>query len=173
MDTLDILAGVLKFLIDLFTFALILGVFWTIGTAVLTMARNRSPRWDTIFATLVVLIIGLILVQVYPPQVVKSVRRGLEDARPEAALLRDELANWMPRWNPGQSTAVFSTAVPTVTPIPAATNTPAPIISIEAQPTAVAPTSTPLPPTATIVPTLDLTQWNPQTPPPTPVGGGK
>lgn len=170
LDTIDILTNVLRFLIEMFTFGLILVVFWVIGIAVASMARNRSPRWDMILATLVILALGVGLVQVYPPQVMKSVRRGLEASRPEAVLLRDELGNWMPRWNATDPDPLISTAVPTPTPLPA-TSTPAPVATLDVLVTDVPPTSTPMPPTA--VPTLDPLLWNPMTPPPTPVGGGK
>jgi hypothetical protein len=171
MDTLQFFTNLLLVLIDLFTLALIIGIFWIIGVAVLTMARNRQPRWDSIVYIILILVAAIILVQVYPEQVIRSIRRGMEDARPEAALLRDELGNWLPKWS---GSPVISTAVPTqqapepqptVTPLP--TWTPAPA---EATPPPVIPTRTPEPPTA--VPTIDPAIWNPATPPPTP-GGGK
>lgn len=166
MDISSFFTNILQWGIDILTLVMIGGVFWTILIAVITMAKNRQPRWDTIFFTLAILAIGIALVQIYPPMVVKGIRVGLQDARPEADLLRQELGNWMPEWN-GAGDTEFSTAVPTVTPLP--TWTPAPSILVE--PTAVPATATPLPPTA--IPTIDLNTWNPQTPPPTPAGGNQ
>jgi hypothetical protein len=166
MEPIEFFTNILLILIDLFTLALIIGIFYTVGVAVITMARNRQPRWDTIIYIVLILVAAVILLQVYPEQVIRSIRKGMEQARPEAALLRDELNEWLPRWNqePVISTAV-PTPGPTVTPLPTWTPVPA-----EATPPPVIPTRTPEPPTA--VPTLDWSQWQPGTPPPTP-GGGK
>ena len=170
MEPIEFFTNILLILIDLFTLALILGIFYTIGVAVITMARNRQPRWDTIIYIVLILVAAVILLQVYPEQVIRSIRRGMETARPEAALLREELNEWLPRWN---QEPVISTAVPTTgpeQPTPQPTVTFLPALTPDATPPPVIPTRTPSPPTA--VPTLDLSQWNPATPPPTP-GGGK
>lgn len=164
------LLDLLYLVLDVMTLAVLVACFWIIFRAIYTMAQNKALHWESILGVLIVLALALGLLQFYPEMVIKSMRTGLEGARPEAAALRDELGHWLPRWGDASqlNAPIISTAVPS--PMPAVTGTPAWLPIQPLAPTAVPPTSTPLPPTATIVPTIDLSNWNPQTPPPTPGG---
>lgn len=159
------LLDLLYLVLDALTLAVLVACFWIIFRAIYTMAQNKALHWESILGVLIVLALALGLLQFYPEMVIKSMRTGLEGARPEAAALRDELGHWLPRWGEASQLAAPAMTVQAVPPVALpVTGTPA---WLPLQP--VPPTSTPLPPTA--VPTIDVNTWNPQTPPPTPAGG--
>lgn len=176
-DLLQFATSILWFLIDLFTLAMVGGIFWIIGVALLTMARNRQPRWDSILFTTIIMMVAIWLIQWYPRQVLSSVRTSLQESRPEAQQLRDELREWLPEFS-GPGNVIVGVPTITAVELPAATPTP----GASVQPTA-PPTATPTPgvtatplivllptpiPAATAAPTLDMAIWNVMTPPPTP-----
>lgn len=92
--------NLLTVLIDLITLALLAGIFYVIGLALVTMARNRQPRWQNIAYVLIILGAGIALLRWYPQRVIASVREAIQEARPEAQLLREELENWLPALPP-------------------------------------------------------------------------
>lgn len=141
--------SLLQFIINILTLFFIGGIFYVIGLAVLSMARNQQPKWQNIAYTLVILAVGVALLRWYPPQVVGSIRIALESARPEATLLQAELQQWLPQAPQSLPTIPSETTVPpTETPLPADTAV-----------------STSLPQTAVPLPTY--TPYPTYTPPPT------
>lgn len=185
------LTNILLFLIDLATLGLIGGVFYVIGLAVITMARNQKPNWESILYTVLILLSAIWLIRWYPRQVIMSIRVALQESRPEADLLREELQLWLPGTDSliatpaitPLATPVFPTAV---MPMPTAPATPSPVVVSGTIPVpavvTVLPTATPYPtytpwPTATPVPSATPCvvsiggQWLPC--PPTPVIGGE
>lgn len=151
------LTNILLFLIDLATLGLIGGIFYVIGLAVITMARNQKPNWESILYTVLILLAAIWLIRWYPRQVIMSIRVALQESRPEADLLREELQLWLPRTD-----ALIAT--PVTTPLAAPTSTPVvmPAVPIVATPVVVSGTTTvatamPVPPTATLYPTY--TPW--------------
>ena len=160
------LTNILLFLIDLATLALIGGIFYVIGLAVITMARNQKPNWESILYTVLILLAAIWLIRWYPRQVIMSIRAALQESRPEADLLREELQLWLPGTDSLIATPVITpletpTAAPVVLP-------PAPQISVPAvvSGTITVATTTPAPPTATPYPTY--TPWPTATAIPTP-----
>lgn len=113
--------ALLQLLIDLLSLGFIGGIFYVIGLAVVTMARNQQPKWQNIAYILVILGAGLVLLRWYPPQVVSSMRMALEAARPEAVQLRVELQQWLPQAPDPLPTTPQVTIQPAATPIPAQT----------------------------------------------------
>jgi hypothetical protein len=188
------LTNILLFLIDLATLGLVLGVLYVIGLAVITMARNQKPNWESILYTVLILLAAIWLIRWYPQQVIMSIRTSLEESRPEAVLLREELQMWLPG-----TESLIATPEPVITVLETPTATPvivSPVPEIvvplvvtdtlpSAMPTPLAPiiiTATPYPtytplPTATTVPTptpcLVEVAGNMLFCPPTPVIGGK
>lgn len=104
----------LLFLIDLATLVLIGGVFYVIGLAVITMARNQKPNWESILYTVLILLSAIWLIRWYPRQVIVSIRVALEESRPEAQLLREELRLWLP----GTDLIIATPGLPPMTPAP-------------------------------------------------------
>ena len=169
--------NLLSLTIDLLTLALLAGVFYVIGLALVTMARNRQPRWQNIAYVLIILGSGLALLRWYPQKVIVSMREAIQEARPEAEMLRGELESWLPALpagfdvtptiavTPGE-TAILSVLTPApppmATPIPPAAPTavPSPIFTATLRPS---PTPTPC------MLIINGTQW---ACPPTPATGG-
>lgn len=176
-DLTLLLTNILAFAVNVLTLALLGGIFYVIGTAILTMARNNTPKWTNIAYILVILAAAIALLQFYPRLVVAAIRQSLQDSRPEALLLQQELQQWIP-------------AIPQMTPlatpviqvdnqvIPAPTFTPWPTVNaaapvsgtVQAQivPPTPYPTYTPYP-TQTPVPTATPCVRNGMICPPTPV----
>ncbi|MFO7537585.1 MAG: hypothetical protein R6X32_05945 [Chloroflexota bacterium] len=159
------------FLVDIFTLFLIGGIFYIIGLAIHTMASNRTPRWDSIFYVLVILMMAIWLVRWYPTQIISSVRVSMQESRPEADLLRTEVQYWLPGLDQWQPTPTWEPA-PAAAPVapPAADKIPEEAVEVpQPQPTETAVSPTPIPTTTpTAVATFDPHTWNPATPPPTP-----
>ena len=163
---------ILLLLIDLMTLALIVGIFYTIGLAIVMMARNQSAKWANIAYILIVMGAGIALLRWYPQQVISSIRVALSEARPEADLLRNELYLWLPELPAGPEGGDFAqvTATPlplVVVPEPTATPLPSPWPTLAIPPGDTAPeatpervvvvvTATPLPPEPTPEPTACL-----------------
>lgn len=154
----QIIQQILLVIIDLMTLGLLAGIFYVIGVAIYTMARNQTPKWLNIGYILVILLAALLLLRWYPAQVIGSIRTSLQEARPEAEQLRGELENWLPGRGLGDGDTggvVFMTttptptvpATPTATPVPGTT----PVSALDIAPTPLA-TATPRP-TETPVPT--------------------
>lgn len=136
--------------IDLMTLVLIGGIFYVIGLAIATMVKNQQPKWQNVVYVLVILGAGIGLLRWYPQQVIGSIRTALEESRPEAQGLRDELQYWLP--GPvALGTVVVATAVPPVPPT---------VMPEFVPPTATAvtpiemPTSTPQATATAVVPTV-------------------
>lgn len=148
-DMTLLLTNILAFAVNVLTLALLGGIFYVIGTAILTMARNNTPKWTNIAYILVILAAAIALLQFYPRLVVAAIRQSLQDSRPEALLLQQELQQWipaLPQMTP-LPTLVIQTSNeglvwPTETPWP--TVAAAPVVSDTVQ-TAVLPTATPYP----------------------------
>lgn len=115
------LTNILLFLIDLATLGLVGGVFYVIGLAVITMARNQKPNWESILYTVLILLAAIWLIRWYPRQVIMSIRVALEESRPEAELLRQEIQLWLPG-----TESLIATPGPVITPIE--TPTAAPVV---------------------------------------------
>lgn len=184
------LLNILLFLIDLATLGLIGGIFYVIGLAVITMARNQKPNWESILYVVLILLSAIWLIRWYPRQVIISIRVSLEESRPEADALREELKLWLP----GTDSLIVATPSPGI-PLAIETPTDTPVILPSPSPMVAAPvtytvsvapaaTTTPYPtytpyPTLTPLPTatpclvqlLDSGDW--VMCPPTPVPGGE
>lgn len=153
------LTNVLLFLIDLATLALILGILYVIGLAVITMARNQKPNWESILYTVLILLSAIWLIRWYPRQVIISIRVSLEESRPEAGLLREELKMWLPGTDglvipDATITPLETSSAPVAAPVPV--EQPDIIVPVVVSGTLVAVTATPWPtaiPTATPYPT--------------------
>ena len=178
-EIVQFVTTIILFLIDLFTLFLIGGIFYIIGLAIYTMASNRTPRWDSIFYVLVILMLAIWLVRWYPGQIISSVRTAMEESRPEADLLRTEVQHWLPGLDqigpPATQSAApvapsqSAPAAPATPELVWATATATPETAVVVEPTPIPPTATPTPsPTPTIEATFDPHTWNPATPPPTP-----
>jgi hypothetical protein len=148
----------LLLLIDLMTLALILGIFYVIGLAVATMARNQPAKWANIAYILIVMGAGIALLRWYPQQVIVSIRIALSEARPEADLLREELQGWLPALPEGLSLS------PTAAPLPPEAAAPTLVVAPEAT---AAPTAAIPPPTAAAEATAAPTVAPPTAAPPT------
>ena len=155
-DLTLLLTNVLTFVVNVLTLALLGGIFYVIGTAILTMARNNTPKWTNIAYILVILAAAIALLQFYPRLVVAAIRQSLQDSRPEAVLLQQELQEWIPAIP--QMTPLPTVVINgNVAPLPLPTETPWPTIDaaapvsgvVQLQPTPY-PTYTPLP---TLTPT--------------------
>ncbi|MBP7998707.1 MAG: hypothetical protein KA314_14020 [Chloroflexi bacterium] len=135
--------------------------------ALITMVRNKQPRWDAIAYVLAILFLGLAMWRFFPTIAVRTIRVSLEESRPEILLLQDEIRRWLPRLEvtlPAAAPTISSTPVPdTALVIPLVTPTMTePAITM----TATFPISaTLLPATATPYPTY--TPWPTPTPVPT------
>lgn len=152
--------SLLQFIINILTLFFIGGIFYVIGLAVLSMARNQQPKWQNIAYTLVILAVGVALLRWYPPQVVGSIRIALESARPEAMQLQAELQQWLPQAPqslPTSEPIVVNTAFPTNTPAPADTAVfaPAMLTAVPLPTYTPYPTYTPLPTTAPCTVTIN------------------
>lgn len=150
------LTNILLFLIDLATLGLLGGIFYVIGLAVITMARNQKPNWESILYTVLILLAAIWLIRWYPRQVIMSIRVALQESRPEAELLREELQMWLPGTDSLIATPVLTPlATPTSAPVvgPAVPAIATPVVSG----TIPAPTATTVVPTATLYPTY--TPW--------------
>ncbi len=183
IEFLEVIKQILMFMLDLFTVALIVGVFYVVGLSMASMVRNRQARWGTIFFMLAILFLGIWLLQWYPPQVIRSIRAALVQARPEAEALRQEMELWLPEppvLMPSSTITVSdgtgggglllhtpapTLVVPTAAPMSLTFTPSLPTPTLAATATMPPPTWTP---TVAPIPTLDLTIWNQQTPAPTP-----
>lgn len=169
-DITVLLSNILTFVVNVLTLALLGGIFYVIGTAILTMARNNTPKWTNIAYILVILAAAIALLQFYPRLVVAAIRQSLQDSWPEAVLLQQELQQWIPAIP--QMTPLPTVVIDTMSPLP--TDTPWPTIGaavpvtgvVQIQPTPY-PTYTP-PPTATPTPSPTPCIRNGMLCPPTP-----
>ncbi len=163
----DLISKVVLVILDLISLGLVVVAVGIVALAIAGMARNRTAAWDNILYIPIVLFLGALLLQYYPPLVMKSVRIGVEGSRSEALLLRDEMQEWVPGqgiYTDGQlvggatpeTEAVIDTTGPTIV----ITSTPFPTAGATALPT-----STPLPtetpqPTSTPQPTACIVTIN-------------
>lgn len=161
------LLNILLFLIDLATLGLIGGIFYVIGLAVITMARNQRPNWETILYVVLILLSAIWLIRWYPRQVIVSIRVALQESRPEADLLREELKLWLPGTDNLLPNATLTPleAAPTPTPVVAQPEIVVPIV-VSGTVTAATATLLPMLPTHTPYPTY--TPWPTATEPPSP-----
>lgn len=155
------LTNILLFLIDLATLGLIGGIFYVIGLAVITMARNQKPNWESILYTVLILLAAIWLIRWYPRQVIMSIRVALQESRPEAELLREELQLWLPGTDALIATPVLTPVATPLTTLPSAPVV-GPAVPAIATPVVVLGTITvatamPATPTATMYPTY--TPW--------------
>ena len=176
--TLD---SVITFLLQSLTLLLIGGIFYTIGAAIVAVVKNKQPRWDMLIFVVAVLALALVLLRMYPGLAIGAIADGLEGSRAARDRLTTALRQWVPTVNeaaaestpqpPAQeSEGVIIDILPTAEQLP--TNTPAPTEKPQKMTPTPAPTATAAAtPAITPVPTLDLTVWNPGTPPPTPEVG--
>ncbi len=170
-------------------------MFYLLSLALVTMVRNKQPRWDAIVYVVAILVLGLAMWRFFPTIAVRTMRVSLEEARPEVLLLQDEVRQWIPEFEVSTPVPTIGTDVPTLVsvPFPASvptdTPTPTPIILVttlvtETVPATSAPvlTATPYPtytpwPTPTTIPTptpcLVNVGGNYLLCPPTPISGGK
>lgn len=135
--------------------------------ALITMVRNKQPRWDAIAYVLAILFLGLAMWRFFPTIAVRTIRVSLEESRPEVLLLQDELRRWLPRLEvtlPAAAPTMSSTPFPdTVSTLSPAT----PTMTVTAIPvTATLTISVTLPP-ATATPYPTYTPWPSPTPVPT------
>ena len=105
--------------LDIVSLGLVVVAVFIVAVAIHGMARNRSAAWDNLLFIPIVLFMGALLLQYYPPLVMKSVRMGVQGSRGEAQLLRNEMQEWMPDLG-GVGAGGFGDAValPQVTPLP-------------------------------------------------------
>lgn len=159
-DLTLLLTNILSFVVNVLTLALLGGIFYVIGTAILTMARNNTPKWTNIAYILVILAAAIALLQFYPRMVVAAIRQSLQDSRPEAVLLQQELQQWIPAIP--QMTPLPTVVIDgNVAPLPAPTDTPWPTVGAAAPVTGVVqipPSATPYP-TYTPFPTMTPTPY--------------
>lgn len=152
----ELISKVVLIILDLISLGLVVVAVGIVALAIAGMARNRTAAWDNILYIPIVLFLGALLLQYYPPLVMKSVRMGVEGSRSEAQLLRDEMQQWVPGqgvYAGGESVSVSPTA---------------PSVVIDTSSPAIVITSTPWP-TAEIAPTIQPTStpWPTATPQPT------
>ena len=149
---LNFFSAALDVAVQFLILAILGGVFYTIYVAVRTMASNRAARWDLIVYIIVLLLAALALFMYYPQYAIRAVRIGAQSARPEAELLRDELRQWQPEWQPDAVITAEPHIIPATPTIaveratPAVTPTPWPTLAATAQATATPqpqPTATP------------------------------
>lgn len=152
----ELISKVVLIILDLVSLGLVVVAVGIVALAIAGMARNRTAAWDNILYIPIVLFLGALLLQYYPPLVMKSVRMGVEGSRSEALLLRDEMQQWVPGQGIYSDGAIVSS--PTAPGVVIDTSAPAIVITSTPWPAAATPTSTPLPtetpaPTATPLPT--------------------
>ncbi len=143
-------------------------MLYLLSLALSTMVRNKQPRWDAIVYVIAILVLGLAMWRYFPQIAIKTMRLSMQDARPEADLLQEEIRRWIPRFEvtlpvPTPTPTVFDPLMPD---LPSAiTNTPpsepAPTLVISATVVTVT-----LPP-ATATPYPTYTPWPTPTPLPT------
>lgn len=155
----QLLTNLVMIALDLISLALVVGGVLIVSLAIAGMARNRTAAWDNILYIPIVLFLGALLLQYYPPLLMKSVRMGVQGSRDEAQLLRDEMQQWVPGQNvlngqqvtaPTSPAIVIDTSGPTVmemsTPFPTAEIRPTILpITTPTHQIVLAPTSTPVP----------------------------
>lgn len=172
----DLIYAVVFFVFDLVSIVAALGGVYLVFVTGRTMLQNRSLRWDTTLVAPILLFAFAYLLQFVPSLYVRSFRIGLEAARPEAQALKEELKEWLPSNEVviTGSTPVMVTPIPTATHEPTVEATYTPIVVSETLPVTPKPvTPEPTPTLApTMVPTIDVSAWNVQTPAPTPLAGG-
>lgn len=158
----ELISKVVFVVLDLVSLGLVVVAVGIVALAIAGMARNRTAAWDNILYIPIVLFLGALLLQYYPPLVMKSVRMGVEGSRGEAQLLRDEMQQWVPGhgiYSGGEivnSPAAPDVVIDTSSPAIIITSTPWPTAEIQATvvslATAPPPTALPMP-TATPAPT--------------------
>lgn len=140
-------------------------MFYLLGLAMVTMVRNKQPRWDAIVYVVAILVLGLAMWRFFPTIAVRTMRVSLEEARPEVLLLQDEARRWIPSFDidplpptPGIDVptpivvVVDAPALPTPTPTPTISATGGVTANVPPATATPYPTYTPLP-TATTIPT--------------------
>lgn len=141
-------------------------MFYLLSLALVTMVRNKQPRWDAIIYVVAILVLGLAMWRFFPTIAVRTMRVSLEEARPEVLLLQDEVRQWIPEFDvalptPMPTPTVFDPFTPPLppvdTPIPTATTVFTATIGITVT----------LPPLATATPYPTYTPWPSPTPLPT------
>lgn len=161
-------------------------LFYLLGLALVTMARNKQPRWDSIAYVLAILVLGLAMWRFFPTIAIKTMRVSLQDARPEVLLLQDEVRQWVPAFEVNLPTPSPILADPVAAPL-ASTPIMAPVptvgivvtdgitVTLPPPPATPYPTYTPWPsptPLPTATPCLVQVGGNWLACPPTPVLGG-
>lgn len=165
----ELISKVILVILDLVSLGLVVVAVGIVALSIAGMARNRTAAWDNILYIPIVLFLGALLLQYYPPLVMKSVRIGVQGSRGEALLLRDEMQQWMPGqevYTDGQMvnapTAAPAVTLDTSSPTTITVSTPFPTAEIRpvVPPTSTPqPTSTPLP-TSTLQPTACIITVN-------------
>lgn len=149
----ELISKVVFIILDLVSLGLVVVAVGIVALAIAGMARNRTAAWDNILYIPIVLFLGALLLQYYPPLVMKSVRMGVQGSRGEALLLRDEMQQWVPGqgiYTGGQpSPTAPSVVIDASSPAIVITSTPWPTAEIQAA----TPTPTPSLPTETPAPT--------------------
>lgn len=84
-------------------------LIYLLGLALVTMVKNKQPRWDAIAYVIAILVMGLAMWRYFPTVAIKTMRISLQEARPEAELLQEEVRRWIPS---------FEVTLPTPTPVP-------------------------------------------------------
>lgn len=138
-------------------------LIYLLGLALVTMVRNKQPRWDAIAYVIAILVLGLAMWRYFPTVAIKTIRISLQEARPEAELLQEEVRQWIPQ---------FEVTLPTPTPAPEPPVLPTyPILPtpvIVATPVVVTGAITvTVAPSATVTPYPTYTPWPSPTPLPT------
>lgn len=136
-------------------------LLYLLGLAIVTMVRNKQPRWDAIIYVIAILMLGLAMWRFFPTIAIRTMRVSLEEARPEVLLLQDEVRQWIPQFEltlPAPVTATLT--VPDYIPSPTFISTPVVVVV-----TVTSAVATPIPATVTPYPTY--TPWPTATPLPT------
>lgn len=165
MDNLsELFTNLVMIALDMISLSLVVVAVLIVAVAIYGMARNRSAAWDNLLFIPIVLFLGALLLQYYPPMVMKSVRIGVQGSRDEAQLLRDEMQQWVPdvSFDAGQPPEpTTQTVIETSSPTTVILSTPFPTVPIAVTVLPTRPPATPVPlspsSTPTPIPTMQPT----------------
>ena len=181
-------------LLQIMVIAILLIGIWLIVIAGKTLVSAKSIRVQDIAIIAGILILILVAIRIYPAALMSSATDSIVAVTEESPAFLDAISEMVQQivepWQDGKSAEENPVIIDTNAPV--TIDTPAPIATITpntfeatatayfgdfptafpAQPAAtnrpmIQPTSTPRP---TVAPTIDLSIWNPATPPPTPEG---
>lgn len=184
---MELLEVVLAVILSVTSSLVFFGILFVVSRSLLSVAQNRSARWGVMMFVAVMLIAWPFLIREYVPYTAQAILDSYRETRGILRELQTEAVNDVmtdieeAMGNvPAVTLAPAETPMPTWTPTPftpAPTVAPADGVTMPAlAPEVIEPAATPIPtwtPAPTPVPTLDLGIWNPMTPPPTPLIGGK